>query len=923
MKKFFLTALFSVFFFMVSATVIFGQNKAGINIGDRWGEFDQAAGIVGNGGWVVIMACPGDGDKIADVIVKHREINLIIRGHYPGNTPNASLAKAWAATLGAIPSPNKIYFMPWNEPNQTGSPDYGDPAVISQYISDLKVALGSLLNSKVILLSPMMNPSNPSFSGYVQSLGSGFFSQFNGIALSLYDTCNGCGNKYQDPQNLAALLSEMGASGKQIYGVESGTAGQYFYFNQPPDQNSYLYKFVNSFLSHSPNEVAMFAIPSYDLAGEKGHSWSLYNPSNVIGLLSSFPNGPNTPASSATVPNVGLTKCPGKNYTFYQTSETECAECGGGFSALSCLPIQGNQFGEEYSKNTLPIQEKVRNTYDESCNVANFTAKTTVSDMTIPFAYELNQYFLGPYMDSLGARVGKQNLNPMTDFGGFEKLAPKEYQDQLRLKFLDEVVSRGGNSKYANFNINGMGPAQIAGKFRNSPDKSFLTVIWPQVPLFANEETEGEIVLEGPGISGSVKTSVPEVYRLNKVTTEIAKMMGTYKGEVQGIKTESAKVLAACATEPNFQNISNKKTKTGTGSNVCTKEEIQTNPKTNLTGERHYDQEVFQTGDAGGCDGKAFNACCGSGGKCEPVDSNDISNQCVKGTCICHTCDQSWMTCWANRTNQPGCKIKEAEHTFNVDVSVKNRVPFLKQIAENTIGEKGFLRTFLPFFKNKTGVTKENLERQFKEVAGESTANLKIDEIKKVNNQIDVSPASGPISLLFHKLGTLVNVQKFISGVVLWPWGKNNPNPSPSPSPVPSSVGYVIDYRNSNIDSEKNRTQVIALVKAWYASSKIDQNWNYIRDQAISHSWNPAFVLALWIEESAASGADAYDLGCLLGPKNNIVTQLDCLFQINYAHEKFEDFMCMYSEGQMSPCFFALNPQFTTNLKIWYDRIVQ
>ena len=27
----------------------------------------------------------------------------------------------------------------------------------------------------------------------------------------------------------------------------------------------------------------------------------------------------------------------------------------------------------------------------------------------------------------------------------------------------------------------------------------------------------------------------------------------------------------------------------------------------------------------------------------------------------------------------------------------------------------------------------------------------------------------------------------------------------------------------------------------------------------------PAFVIALWIEESGASGVDAYDLGCLGG----------------------------------------------------------
>lgn len=327
MKKPLVLLLFLIFFLFSCATKVLAQNKAGINIGDHWSEFDQAAGIVGPGGWVVVMACPGDGDKIAADIAKHPQINLVIRGHYPGKTPNAALAKAWAATLSAIPSPNKIYFMPWNEPNQVGISDYGDPAVVSRYITDLRSAFGSLLGSKIILLSPMMNPSNPSFSGYVRQLGGGFFNQFDGIALSLYDTCNGCRRRYEDPMQSLELLGEMGAIGKPIFGVESGTAGPYFYFTQPPDSDSYLYRFVNNFLRNSPSRVTMFAIASYDLAGERGHTWSLYTPPDVTNLLASALNGRTTPAAPGPV-ITGLTKCPGKNYTFYEKVETECQECG-------------------------------------------------------------------------------------------------------------------------------------------------------------------------------------------------------------------------------------------------------------------------------------------------------------------------------------------------------------------------------------------------------------------------------------------------------------------------------------------------------------------------------------------------------------------------------------------------------------------
>jgi hypothetical protein len=113
------------------------------------------------------------------------------------------------------------------------------------------------------------------------------------------------------------------------------------------------------------------------------------------------------------------------------------------------------------------------------------------------------------------------------------------------------------------------------------------------------------------------------------------------------------------------------------------------------------------------------------------------------------------------------------------------------------------------------------------------------------------------------------------------------------------------------------------MVKNWYATTKIEQKWDLVRNEAKAHNWNPAFVLALWIGESAASGADAYDLGCLEGERNNLDSQLRCLWERPYANEKFEDFMCIYSEGKMSPCTFSLNPNFPVNLKIWYDRITK
>jgi hypothetical protein len=352
MKKLAFLLAFPILFFLTASSVT-AQNKAGINIAARHEEFGRAAEVVGRGGWVVVMACPGDGDKIAKWLTDYPDINLVIRGHFSPNKPDAKLAKAWANTLASIlsglPNPRKVYFVPWNEPNQVDTEDFVSESELKTYVATLTQSLSEtgVLDKGVLLLSPMINPSNRSFTNYVKNLGSSFFQQFHGIALSLYDTCNGCGGKYQDPMKSPDLLAEMGVPGKEIYGVESGTANPYWYFNQPPNQSSYLYKFVNNFLSNSPSQVKMFAIPSYDLGGEVGHSWSLFSAPDVTNRLREAPDGVVTRASSIPF-TATLNKCSGKQHTYYVTSTTECEECGLGGEPM-ILAVKDNLICTDFS----------------------------------------------------------------------------------------------------------------------------------------------------------------------------------------------------------------------------------------------------------------------------------------------------------------------------------------------------------------------------------------------------------------------------------------------------------------------------------------------------------------------------------------------------------------------------------------------
>jgi len=138
---------------------------------------------------------------------------------------------------------------------------------------------------------------------------------------------------------------------------------------------------------------------------------------------------------------------------------------------------------------------------------------------------------------------------------------------------------------------------------------------------------------------------------------------------------------------------------------------------------------------------------------------------------------------------------------------------------------------------------------------------------------------------------------------------------------------YTIDYRNPSIfiPEEKEQAVIEQVLRNW-PNSKIKSHWDYVYNRAMGNGWNPAFVIALWIEESGASGVSAYDVGCLGGNRNDIASQLDCLFRIPYAHETFRTFMCRYS-GEKESCFtdsnysFSENPYFPTNLGIWYYRL--
>lgn len=150
------------------------------------------------------------------------------------------------------------------------------------------------------------------------------------------------------------------------------------------------------------------------------------------------------------------------------------------------------------------------------------------------------------------------------------------------------------------------------------------------------------------------------------------------------------------------------------------------------------------------------------------------------------------------------------------------------------------------------------------------------------------------------------------------------------------SLDYYIPFRDAPVlpqDPDSIKQQVLAR----WPNAQV-QYWDTIVSESQRHGWNPAFVLALWIEETGAShhtktengggGASPLSnghLGCAPWENQTIDESLSCLFNSFESYNNLEDFMCVYGGDsfQKAPCTFSTaNPAFPSNIKDWYSRIV-
>ena len=259
-------------------------NKCGINIGPHYSQINEVKKLTGGGGWIVALGTPGNCEDFSSLF--DQGLNVVIRAYNGGRSFTNKQALGWTATLGELAKTTnqKIYFMPWNEPNHSaegGSASAGNR--VYQYVQFLKNQLSAagLLDNKVVLLSPMIDKLNPSF------INNSFFTNPGGKS-AFYKTARGSSiNEYDlfSPGPCTAGTAQNNCQYDQTgipapyYALEAGVAGT---CNPPCYKDNEIASMLNTSWNQkwqADGNFKMFAVFSYD--PHRPGRWNIFSSSQT------------------------------------------------------------------------------------------------------------------------------------------------------------------------------------------------------------------------------------------------------------------------------------------------------------------------------------------------------------------------------------------------------------------------------------------------------------------------------------------------------------------------------------------------------------------------------------------------------------------------------------------------------------------
>lgn len=227
--------------------------------------------------------------------------------------------------------------------------------------------------------------------------------------------------------------------------------------------------------------------------------------------------------------------------------------------------------------------------------------------------------------------------------------------------------------------------------------------------------------------------------------------------------------------------------------------------------------------------------------------------------------------------------------------------------ANQTSDAKGFLRSFCPAALCNKWELNEQEETPYDD-EGDGTKNL---EYK------GVAGARSGYQLLAQSLYPS-SLQSVIAARI---GGADYSYPS-----ISDTLDYTIPYRDTSfVISDKKKQQIITKVLSSWPNSKISSLWDQVVGSSIARGINPAFTLAIWIEESGAGGVAAQSqFGCFPGGDTNQTVSfeksLSCFLNFTSIEHPsdFTDWIRYFCGPQADP-ICSNNKGFIGRLKYWWE----
>ncbi len=321
------------------------------------------------------------------------------------------------------------------------------------------------------------------------------------------------------------------------------------------------------------------------------------------------------------------------------------------------------------------------------------------------------------------------------------------------------------------------------------------------------------------------------------------------------------------------------------------------------------------------------------------LDFLSAGSKCLSNIAVCRDILQSLGTGTTLTVICPGCEAQDALANGGNIATVDQQ--------QNEWRYKGWVNTMKPsgvsFIEEPNGNTNQAVNVSVRSSPEENTgASVKLPW-SKIRSTMDGIDKTRECLLMPEKLQTAQCKVKITTPQSCQSYFENpkvnkTPDGGNGGSSALGIIGYSLPYRNTACKLTQSHINTISQsLPGWYpncaAKSKLTRDWETVQKYALEYNWNPAFLLTLWIEETAAGGCGAQQMGCIFRfdpqtgqairlPKDSpICEQLACVIEKRYTNPNdFLTFMQRYS-GEDNASVFINNPQFPNNIKLVYSAI--